>query len=257
MISNQTSTRPPVRSKTFDESLSTNALNNNENVDSKQPTIDSSKQRFKRRGQNRPSSPLPSNEYSTILTSNVPTNPSSTSASIIQRKKKRILVPQSNLNRSSSSTTSSQSIEDERAYSTDERRRQREERQKEQLRLRRSQEIQRELDELEEKRLELDKRYTIARQNLSKYPLRSLLSEPFRVIVSSGNDQKKKAYWERESLCIVRERTALQRTEDELTMAKRGLTLENERAQAENEYRLLSHLSGRSRHSQKIDPHFL
>lgn len=45
-------------------------------------------------------------------------------------------------------------------------------------------------------------------------------------------------------MCIVRERTALQRSEDELIMAKRGLTLENERAQAENEYRQLSHLSG-------------
>ena len=45
-------------------------------------------------------------------------------------------------------------------------------------------------------------------------------------------------------MCIVRERTALQRTEDELIMGKRGLTLENERAQAENEYRQLSHLSG-------------
>lgn len=61
---------------------------------------------------------------------------------------------------------------------------------------------------------------------------------------SSSHDQKKKAYWERESLCIVRERTALQRTEDELLMAKRGLTLENERAQAENEYRQLTHLPG-------------
>lgn len=166
LISSQTSARLPsssslVRSRTFDESLSTN---NNENLDSKQTNIDPSKQRFKRRGRNRPSSPLPSSEYSTTLTS---ANPSNTSASIIQRKKKRILIPQSSLNRSSSSTTSSQSIEDERAYSMDERRRQREERQKEQLRLRRSQEIQRELDELEEKRLELDKRYTIARQNLS------------------------------------------------------------------------------------------
>ena len=174
LISSQTSARLPsssslVRSRTFDESLSTNALDNNENLDLKQTNIDTSKQRFKRRGRNRPSSPLPSSEYSTTLTTTLPTNPSSTSASIIQRKKKRILIPQSSLNRSSSSTTSSQSIEDERAYSTDERRRQREERQKEQLRLRRSQEIQRELDELEEKRLELDKRYTIARQNLSKF----------------------------------------------------------------------------------------
>jgi len=55
----------------------------------------------------------------------------------------------------------------------------------------------------------------------------------------------KKAHWERECLCIVRERTTLQRTEEELSMAKRGLTLENERARAENEYRQLINLPGR------------
>lgn len=58
------------------------------------------------------------------------------------------------------------------------------------------------------------------------------------------NDENKRVYWERECLCIVRERTALQRTEDELIMAKRGLTLENERARAENEYRQLINLPG-------------
>ena len=155
-----------VRSRTFDESLATNAFDNNENLHSKSSNNDQSKQRFKRRGHNRPSSPLPlTTEYSsTILTT-----PSTNSTSIIQRKKKRILIPQSNLNRSSSSTTSSQSFDDERQQSTaDERRRQREDRQREQLRLRRSQEIQRELDELEEKRLDLEKRYTTARLNLSK-----------------------------------------------------------------------------------------
>lgn len=156
-----------VRSRTFDESLATNTFDNNENLHSKQLNNDQNKQRFKRRGTNRPSSPLPSTEYSSTLT----TTPSTNSTSIIQRKKKRILIPQSSLNRSSSSTTSSQSIDDERQQSSssiDERRRQREERQKEQIRLRRSQEIQRELDELEEKRLNLEKRYTTARQNLSK-----------------------------------------------------------------------------------------
>jgi hypothetical protein len=66
----------------------------------------------------------------------------------------------------------------------------------------------------------------------------------FFLIESSSNDEKKKAYWERECLCIVRERTTLQRTEEELSMAKRGLTLENERARAENEYRQLTYLSG-------------
>ena len=66
----------------------------------------------------------------------------------------------------------------------------------------------------------------------------------FVLIDSSLNDGKKKAYWERECLCIVRERTTLQRTEDELSMAKRGLTLENERARAENEYRQLVFLPG-------------
>jgi len=62
------------------------------------------------------------------------------------------------------------------------------------------------------------------------------------MIDSSTNDEKKRAYWERECLCIVRERTTLQRTEEELSMAKRGLTLENERAHAENEYRQLINL---------------
>ena len=58
------------------------------------------------------------------------------------------------------------------------------------------------------------------------------------------HDEKKKAFWERECLCLVRERTKLQRSEDELSMAKRGLTLENERASAENEYRQLINLPG-------------
>ncbi|CAF4830386.1 unnamed protein product, partial [Rotaria sp. Silwood2] len=109
-----------------------------------------------------------------------------------------------------------------------ERRGQREERQKELVRFRRSQEIQRELEEIEQKRFELDKRHTIARQNFSL----------------STNDESKKIWWERECLCIVRERTALQRTEDELSMAKRGLRLENDRARAENEYRQLINLPG-------------
>jgi hypothetical protein len=144
---------------------------------------------------------------------------------------------------SSSSTTSSQSLDDERQRSSDERRRQREERQKELVRFRRSQEIQRELEELEQKRLELDKRHTIARQNLSK----NLFSSSNNISLSIdlfAKDDKKKAYWERECLCIVRERTTLQRTEEELSMAKRGLTLENERARAENEYRQLIYLPG-------------
>ena len=145
------------RSKTFDESLTLN---------------DSSKQRFKRRGRNRPSSPLPPDEYSSTLTTNFPANQltietDSTSAAI-QRKKKRIPISQPSLNRSSSSTASSQSFDDERQRLVDERRRQREERQKELVRFRRSQEIQRELDELEQKRLELDKRHVIARQNLRR-----------------------------------------------------------------------------------------
>ncbi len=153
--STSSSSRLP-RSKTFDESLTPN---------------DSSKQRFKRRGRNRPSSPLPPNEYSTTLTTNFPANQSTietNSPSAFQRKKKRILISQPSLNRSSSSTASSQSFDDERQRLVDERRRQREERQKELVRFRRSQEIQRELDELEQKRLELDKRHVIARQNLRK-----------------------------------------------------------------------------------------
>jgi len=161
-----------VRSKTFDESLSSHLIDNNENIDSKLTTNDSSKQRFKRRGRNRPSSPLPLASYeTTILTTDIKQNQSqieTNSISTINRKKKKILIPQSNLNISSSSTTSSQSLDDEKQRCSDERRRQREERQKELVRFRRSQEIQRELEELEQKRLELDKRHTIARQNLSK-----------------------------------------------------------------------------------------
>ena len=64
-------------------------------------------------------------------------------------------------------------------------------------------------------------------------------------IDSLANDAKKRAYWEKECLCVVRERTTLQRSEEELSMAKRGLTLENERARAENEYRQLINLPGR------------
>jgi hypothetical protein len=219
-----------VRSKTFDESLSSHLIDNNENIDSKLTTNDSSKQRFKRRGRNRPSSPLPLASYeTTILTTDIKQNQSqieTNSISTINRKKKKILIPQSNLNISSSSTTSSQSLDDEKQRCSDERRRQREERQKELVRFRRSQEIQRELEELEQKRLELDKRHTIARQNLNLF----------------ANDDKRKVYWERECLCIVREKTTLQRTEEELTMARRGLALENERARAENEYRQLIYL---------------
>ena len=161
-----------VRSGTSEESSRRHSSDNNENLQSKSTTTtDLSKQRFKRRGRNRPSSPLPSNEYPTILTVDFPVNPSTietNSTSTLQRKKKKILVPQSSINRSSSSTASSQSLDDERQRSTDERRRQREERQKELVRFRRSQEIQRELEELEQKRLELEKRHVIARQNLSK-----------------------------------------------------------------------------------------
>ena len=64
---------------------------------------------------------------------------------------------------------------------------------------------------------------------------------------SLANDAKKRAYWEKECLCVVRKRTNLQRSEEELSMAKRGLTLENERARAENEYRQLINLPGRIR----------
>jgi len=163
-----------IRSKTFDESLTTRLTDNDENfnVDSKQTTNEISKQRFKRRGRNRPSSPLPSNDYETILSTDLKQDESkfeTNSISTLNRKKKKILIPQSNLTLSSSSSaTSSQSLDDERLRLSNERRRQREERQKELVRLRRSQEIQRELEELEQKHIELDKRHTIARQNLSK-----------------------------------------------------------------------------------------
>ncbi|CAF1123529.1 unnamed protein product [Rotaria sordida] len=222
---NQKSSQTLIRSKTFDESLSIQLNDNDENFNSntKQTSNDLSKQRFKRYGQNRPSSPLPVTSSQIILTENLKSNETN-SVPIINRKKKKILIPQSNLNLSSSSSL--QSLDDERKRSSNERRRQRDERQKELVRFRRSQEIQRELEEIEQKRLEFDKRYTIARQNFNL----------------STNDEKKKAYWERECLCIVREKSALQRTEEELSMAKRGLTLENERARAENEYRQLINL---------------
>lgn len=57
-------------------------------------------------------------------------------------------------------------------------------------------------------------------------------------------DEKIRSYWERECLCLVRERTAVQRHEEELNMAKQGLALENERARAENEYRQLINRTG-------------
>ncbi|CAF0824473.1 unnamed protein product [Rotaria sp. Silwood1] len=222
---NKNSSPKLTRSKTFDETLSLQLSDNDENlnINSKQENNDLGKQRFKRRGQNRPSSPISTNNSQIIVTNNLKSNETNSITTSINRKKKRILIPQSNLNLSSSS---SQSLDDERKRSSNERRRQREERQKELVRFRRSQEIQRELEEIEQKRIELDKRHTIARQNLNL----------------STNDEKKKAYWERECLCIVRERTALQRSEDELIMTKSGLTLENERARAENEYRQLINL---------------
>jgi len=197
--------------------------------------IDSSKQRFKRRTRNRPSSPLPAEVDCQILQhpALIPPN----NANSLNRKKKRILVQQNLLHASSSSTASSSSrssmrassmhsLNDEQQRFLDERRRQKEERQKESERLRRSQEIQRELDVLETKRIDLDQRQHSARQNLN----------------AATHDEKKRAFWERECLCLVRERTKLQRSEDELSMAKRGLMLENERASAENEYRQLINL---------------
>lgn len=165
------------RSQTFDESFSKQATNTNENCQSKQNSYDLSKQRFKRRGRNRPSSPLPISQslepFSTTdpnpLSAPLGTNATAT----INRKKKKVPVLQSNLTPTSSSSRSS---DDERHRSLDERRRQREERQKELVRFRRSQEIQRELDELEQKRLELDRRHTLAKQNLSKETFFSLLN---------------------------------------------------------------------------------
>ncbi|CAF0805774.1 unnamed protein product [Adineta steineri] len=228
-----------IRSKTFDDTLTIRLTDNDENfnIDTKQSANELSKQRFKRRGRNRPSSPLPSppsNDCQMILSTNSKQdgtkNCETNSISIINRKKKKILKPQSNSSlstaSSSSTTASTQSLDDDKLRFTDERRQRREERQKELIRFRRSQEIQRELDELEQKRLEIDKRHIIARQNLN----------------SSINNEMKKSYWERECLCMVREKTTLQRTEEELLMAKRGLTLENERARAENEYRQLINL---------------
>lgn len=170
-------------------------------------------------------------------------------ASHSNQKRKKILRPQSNLNLSSSSatTSSSQSLDEGKHRAADDRRHQREERQKELVRFRRSQEIQRELDELEQKRFELEKRHALAQQNLSKRCASpaSVSAHACR-LDSYGNNEMKRSYWERECLCIVRERTTLQRREEELSMAKRGLTLEDERVRAENEYRQLISLPGRN-----------
>ncbi|CAF0758440.1 unnamed protein product [Adineta ricciae] len=225
--SDRKSSSTMIRSRTFDDKLTIHLADNDENlsVDSKQIPNESSKQRFRRRGRNRPSSPLPPADYQMTLATDAKLEESN-------QKKKKLLRPQSNLNLSSTSslsttTSSSQSlIDDEKQRHVDERRQQREERQKELVRFRRSQEIQRELDELEQKRLELEKRHSIARQNLN----------------ACTHNEMKKSYWERECLCLVHERTTLQRREEELTMAKRGLTLENERARAEHEYRQLINL---------------
>ena len=169
-----------IRSKTFDDNGSARSTLADENAtdDSRAINNDFSKQRFKRRGHNRPSSPLPPDEDSTP---SVQTNEakaemqgSPRDSTTLNRKKKKILVPQANLNLTSSSSSSSsirassQSLNDERQRFLEERDRQREERKKESGRLRRSQEIQRELDVLEQKRFELDKRHTSARHNLSK-----------------------------------------------------------------------------------------
>ena len=169
-----------IRSKTFDETVSTRSTLADENMtnDGKITNNDFSKQRFKRRGHNRPPSPLPPDEdsmrsvQSTEARSEEQSSPRDSST--INRKKKKILAPHANLNLNSSSSStssiraSSQSLNDDRQRFLEERDRQREERKKESGRLRRSQEIQRELDVLEEKRFELDKRHTAARQNLSK-----------------------------------------------------------------------------------------
>lgn len=152
-----------IRSRTFDETTT------------KSSEIEMSKQRFKRRPRHRPSSPLPADQECQILQH--PALKPSNNATNVTHKKKRILVPQNHLNVSSSSTSSSRSsirassmhsLDEERQRFVDERRRQKEERQKEAERLRRSQEIQRELDVLETKRIDLDQRQAVARQNLSK-----------------------------------------------------------------------------------------
>ena len=159
-----------THSQTFDES--------------KQTQRDSSKQRFKRRPRDRASSPLPTDDFdrgSSFQTQeNLFQHDHSTLDSTGHRKKKRIPVPTAHHHSASSSTSSSStsirasssfSLNEERQRFLDERRRQREERQKEALRLRRSQEIQRELDVLEQKRIELDRNYALARQNLSEFSL--------------------------------------------------------------------------------------
>jgi hypothetical protein len=255
-ISDESIKKTPVvmaRSKTFDETLTNRSTDNDENVhtDSKQSANELSKQRFKRRGRNRPSSPLPPTDYQmTLSTQTKPEeiNAATNSTSITNQKRKKILRPQSNLNLSSSSatTSSSQSLDEGKHRAAEERRQQREERQKELVRFRRSQEIQRELDELEQKRIELEKRHALARQNLGKKcPSLRHAYHPSIVADSCANNEVKRSYWERECLCLVRERTTLQRREEELSMAKRGLTLEDERVRAENEYRQLISRSGR------------
>lgn len=168
------------------ESINHQHASRSETIDeNKSIPRDSSKQRFKRRPKNRPSSPLPSDDCEKDQTKiSKPTEKNPITKKLVQpadsstqRKKKRIPVIATHHHSSSSSASSTSSnsnqgsssnlLNDERQKFVDERRRQREEKQKESMRLRRSQEIQRELDVLEQKRLELDKNYALARQNLS------------------------------------------------------------------------------------------
>jgi hypothetical protein len=174
---NNTISSSLVSSQSFDD-IQTKQVNHHDvhtKDDCKPLQHESSRQRFKARARNRPSSPplfntcqpTQSMEY---LTSDVPLvdNSLSSASSTNHRKKKRIPIPQVHLQASSSSSSSVSSTRASSQSLDDERRRQRDERLKVSIRLRRSQEIQRELDVLEQKRSELDKNYSIARQHFSK-----------------------------------------------------------------------------------------
>ncbi|CAF0764227.1 unnamed protein product, partial [Didymodactylos carnosus] len=216
-----------------------------------------SKQRFKKRARNRPHTPPMPDTFTnetqhsltiekdlnqnydlsnmTNLSSNIDNlstylkrndlkenSPMTTS---INRKKKPLLLSPSVTRSSSSSSHRSSSIDllnmTERQKKRLEEKRQRDLRQQELKRLRVSQEIQRELDEIDVKKVELENQHADVQESLAIC------------------DKNKQSYWEGEYLRIVQEKHALQRLEDEYIIAQKALTLTNEQSRTQQELRRL------------------
>ncbi|CAF1021757.1 unnamed protein product [Didymodactylos carnosus] len=110
-----------------------------------------------------------------------------------------------------------------------EEKRQRDVRQQELKRLRVSQEIQRELDEIDVKKIELENQHADIQECLTLC------------------DKNKQVHWENECLKIVQQKHALQRLEDEYIFAQKALTLANEQSQTEQELRRLYSLSAQQK----------